>query len=449
MKKIIILFTAVAMFAMSCSEKLDFDPTQSVDENLVFTSDANIKAALNGAYDVVSGAALMGGDVQLYSELLAADDEISWVGTFNQPDEIFSKSILTNNSYVRDTWSQGYRAINICNNILANIDKVNAADRDRVKGEALFIRGYMYFELVKLYAKPYSAGSVGTNLGLQLVTAPTVNGNINAINLVPRSTVQQTYAQIVTDLTAAKPLMEDDYGVYAGTYAASAVLSRVYLQMENFAGARDEANRVIENSGAELTGRYSQAFNNNAASSEDVLVLPVTAQDGANDLHAFWSIRAFGARDGDVEINQDHLDLYEATDDRLALFYDDGGGYFYSGKWLQQYKYIPLIRLSEMYLTRAECNFRLNTSVGSTAVNDMVTIRARAGLSFAPPLSLANILLERRLELAHEGHKIHDVKRLRQSVDGFAYNANELVLPIPLREINAVGPSILIQNPGY
>jgi hypothetical protein len=219
--------------------------------------------------------------------------------------------------------------------------------------------------------------------------------------------------------------------------------------MENFAGARDEANRVIENSGAELTGRYSQAFNNNAASSEDVLVLPVTAQDGANDLHSFWSIRAFGARDGDVEINQDHLDLYESADDRLALFYDDGGGYFYSGKWLLQYKYIPLIRLSEMYLTRAECNFRLNTSVGNTAANDMVAIRVRAGLSFAPPLSLANILLERRLELAHEGHKIHDVKRLRQSVDGFAYNANQLVLPIPLREINAVGPTILIQNPGY
>jgi len=246
MKKLIILFTAVAMFMVSCSKKLDIDPTQNVNEDLVFTSDANIKAALNGAYDIVSNSYVLGGDMQLYSELLGADDEITWVGTFNQPDEIFSKSILTNNSYVRDTWSQSYRAINICNNILANISIVNAADRDRVKGEALFIRGLMYFEMVKLYAKPYSAGNTSTNLGLQIVTTPTINGSITAVNLAPRSTVKATYDQILADLTAAKPLLANDYGVYAGTYAASAVLSRVYLQMENFTKARDEANMQKE-----------------------------------------------------------------------------------------------------------------------------------------------------------------------------------------------------------
>lgn len=448
MKKLIILFTAVAMFMVSCSKKLDIDPTQNVNEDLVFTSDANIKAALNGAYDIVSNSYVLGGDMQLYSELLGADDEITWVGTFNQPDEIFSKSILTNNSYVRDTWSQSYRAINICNNILANISIVNAADRDRVKGEALFIRGLMYFEMVKLYAKPYSAGNTSTNLGLQIVTTPTINGSITAVNLAPRSTVKATYDQILADLTAAKPLLANDYGVYAGTYAASAVLSRVYLQMENFTKARDEANEVIENSGASLEGTYSNVFNNTSPSSEDIFVLPVTAQDGDNDLHTFWSIADYGARDGDVEINQSHLDLYEANDDRLALFFDYGGGYYYSGKWLLQYKNIPLIRLSEMYLTRAEANFRLSTNIGDTPANDMLAIRDRAGLA-AIPTTLNNITKERHLELAHEGQRIHDVKRLRQSVDGFAYDANKLVLPIPIREINAVGPSILIQNPGY
>ncbi len=448
MKKIIILFTAAAFFMASCSEKLDIDPTQSVDETLVFTTDANIKAALNGAYDVASSAELLGGDLQMYSELLGADDEITWVGTFNQPDEIFSKSILTNNSFVRDTWSEGYRVINICNNILANLPTVNAADRDRVKGEALFLRGTMYFELVKLFAKPYSAGNVNTNLGMQIVTTPTVNGAVTSANKIARATVKATYDQIVADLTTAKPLMEDDYGVYAGMYAASAVLSRVYLQMEDFPKARDEANDVIENSGATLEDSYSKAFNNTSPSSEDIWVLPVTAQDGANDMHVYWSIADYGARDGDIEINQNHLDLYNAADDRLALFFDYGGGYYYSGKWLLQYKYIPLVRLAEMYLTRAEANFRLGTVIGDTPANDMLAIRSRAGLG-ATPVTLANILMERRLELAHEGQRIHDVKRLRQSVDGFAYDANKLVLPIPIREINAVGPSILIQNTGY
>ncbi|MEP6465502.1 MAG: hypothetical protein ABJB05_04320, partial [Parafilimonas sp.] len=58
-------------------------------------------------------------------------------------------------------------------------------------------------------------------------------------------------------------------------------------------------------------------------------------------------------------------------------------------------------------------------------------------------------ILERHLELADEGQRIQDIKRLQQSVDGFAYDANELVFPIPINEINAVGADILKQNDGY
>ena len=102
-----------------------------------------------------------------------------------------------------------------------------------------------------------------------------------------------------------------------------------------------------------------------------------------------------------------------------------------------------------MYLTRAECNFRLGTNIGATPAEDINdVIRDRVGQA-AIPVTLDNILLERRLELAHEGQRIHDVKRLKGSIDGFAYDANKLVFPIPIREINAVGPDILKQNDGY
>ncbi|MBL0357100.1 MAG: RagB/SusD family nutrient uptake outer membrane protein [Chitinophagaceae bacterium] len=437
------------LFFASWSKKLDIDPTQSVNEDAVFTSDANIKAALNGAYDVVSSGELAGGDLQLYSELLGADGEISWVGTFNQPDEIFNKSIITTNSFVRDTWSEAYRAINICNSIIANIAVANADDQDMIKGEALFLRGYMYFELVKLFAKPYSAGNVTSNLGVQIITTPTVNGQVASVHKVPRSTIEQTYQQVISDLTTAKSLMSDDYGVYAGKYAAAGILSRVYLQMGDYAKARDEANDVIENSGASLEAPYSKAFNNTAPSAEDILVLPITAQDGVNDFHTYWSIADYGARDGDVEINQQHLDLYDPADSRLALFFDYGGGYFYSGKWLLQYKYIPLLRLSEMYLTRAEANFRLGTTTGADPLDDVNTVHERAGLSALAAVTIDDILYERHQELAHEGQRIHDMKRLHQSADGFEFDANELVFPIPQREVDAVGPTILLQNPGY
>ena len=447
MKKILILLSAGAIILNSCSKKLDVQPLQSVNEEFVFNTDSNIKAALTGAYDVVSGGYLLGGEFQLYSELLAADGEISWVGTYQQPREIYNKAILTTNSYVENTYTEGYRVINICNNIIANINVVAVADRDRIKAEALFLRGMVYFELVKLYAKPYSDGAAASNPGLQIVTVPTINGQVTAANMVARSSVQETYNQIITDLTTAKPNLSSDFGVYAGSFTASAVLSRVYLQMGNYEAARDEADDVIENSGASLESEYSRAFNNIAPSSEDIYVLPVTAQDGTNDMQLFWSILDYGARDGDVEVNQSHIDLYEPTDARLAFFYLDEYDIYRSGKWKLQYKFLPVIRLSEMYLTRAEANFRLGTTVGNTADDDLTIIRGRAGL--APiTATLENIVYERRLELAHEGQRLHDVKRLQGSVDGFDFDANKLVFPIPQREVNA-GAGILIQNAGY
>lgn len=448
MKKLLIILSVSIFTFSSCSKKLDIDPTQSVDEHLVFNNDANIKAALNGAYDVVSGASLLGGDMQLYSELLGAGGEIKWVGTYQQPREIYNKAILTNNSFVRDTYTEAYRAINICNNIIVSIDKVNEDDRNNVKGQALLLRGTMYFELVKLFSKPYSAGDPATNMGLQIVTTPTLDGKVTDANKVPRSSVKDTYVQIISDLTTAKSLLDDTYGEYVGTYTASAVLSRVYLQMSDYANARDEADNVIENSGASLEPAYSKAFNNTAPSSEDIYVLPVTAQDGSNDMWLFWSISDYGARDGDVEVRQAHINLYEANDARLALFYIDDQDVYRSGKWKFQYRYLPVIRLAEMYLTRAECNFRLGTTIGATPDDDLnLTIRKRVGL--APvSVTLANILFERRLELADEGQRIHDIKRLKESVDGFQYDDNKLVFPIPLREVNA-GAGILEQNPGY
>ncbi len=448
MKRLSIFLSAIIFLLAGCSKKLDIQPTQSVDEQLVFSNDANIKAALNGAYDVISGAALLGGDLQLYAELLGAGGEIRWVGTYQQPREIYNKAMLTNNAFIRDTYTEGYRAINICNNIIAAIDKVNEKDRDKVKGQALLIRGMMYFELVKLFAKPYSDGSATANMGLQIVTTPTLDGQVTEANKVPRSSVAATYDQVITDLKAAKSLLDDTYGVYVGKYTAAAVLSRVYLQMGRYGDALGESNDVIENSGATLEAVYAKAFNNTSPSTEDIYVLPVTAQDGANDMQLYWSISDYGARDGDVEIRQAHLNLYEPTDTRLALFYQDESDIYRSGKWKFQYRYLSVIRLAEMYLTRAECNFRLGIAIGATPDDDLNNvIRKRAGL--APEnVTLANILLERRLELAHEGQRIHDIKRLKLSVDGLGYDDNKLVFPIPAREVNA-GAGVLVQNPGY
>lgn len=101
-----------------------------------------------------------------------------------------------------------------------------------------------------------------------------------------------------------------------------------------------------------------------------------------------------------------------------------------------------------MYLIRAEANFRLGTEVGSTPLQDINKIRARANANlYSAPLTLNQILLERELELAFEGFLIHDLKRTKRSVGSLAYDDNALVFPIPQREIDV--NDLLVQNPGY
>lgn len=448
MKRNIIAITLLSVIVTSCGKKLDLLPQQSVAEEVALSSDANVKKVLNGAYDAVSDGDLYGGNILLFSELLAANDEIRWEGTFNQPREVWLKSMLTTNSFVRDTWLEAYDVINISNNIIGAINVVNTADQNRVKGEALFLRAAMYFELVKLFAKPYSAGATTTNPGLPLVLTPT--RGIDQSSYVARNTVEQTYTQIIADLTEAENLLPNNNSVFASKFVAAGMLSRVYLQMEKYPEARDAANRAITiatTAGKTLAGSYAAVFNNSSNSSEYLFAMQVSAQDGTNSMHTYWSIPAYGGRDGDVSIDASHMALYTAGDARLALFYV-GAGETRSGKWQQQYKVLPIMRLAEMYLTRAEANFRAGTTIGATPAQDISRTRQRAGLSAAGSVTLAEILAERKLELAHEGHAVHDLKRLKQSADGFAYNANEMVFPIPQREVDA-SRGVITQNAGY
>jgi hypothetical protein len=102
-----------------------------------------------------------------------------------------------------------------------------------------------------------------------------------------------------------------------------------------------------------------------------------------------------------------------------------------------------------MYLIRAECNVRLSTAVGAAPLSDFNRIHTRAGLPAATSVTLADILLERRLELSFEGHKIHDVRRLQLNVGSLPYNDAKLLFPIPERELEANPTLKTQQNTGY
>jgi hypothetical protein len=187
------------------------------------------------------------------------------------------------------------------------------------------------------------------------------------------------------------------------------------------------------------------------SSSEDLFNIPVSSVDGENSMNTFYASADNGGR-GDIEVSQAHLNLYEPGDERHSLFYiDDATDDTRVGKWANRFGNVKVIRLAEMYLTRAECNERLGTAVGATPLEDVDYIRDRSGLPSIGTATLAAILNERRIELAHEGQRIHDIKRVQASVvegsDTYLYDDPKLVFPIPQRERDV--NSKLTQNDGY
>lgn len=356
------------------------------------------------------------------------------------------KSITTTNGVVAGIWSSCYNVINRANNVLSALDKVNPQDRARVEGEALFIRGIMLFELVRLYAKTWGDGNNATNPGVPIILKPT--RIVTDADFVSRNSVEQVYNQVIADLTKAEQLLPTSNGIFATKGAAAAMLSRVYLMQGRYAEARDAANRVINTGRYAMARNFADVFNENAAdyAREHIFRIVVTDQDGVNNMNTFYASAAFQGR-GDIRVQTKHLDLYSPGDLRRDFFYRTGANTFTS-KYKDQYGDISVVRITEMFLTRAECNFRLNQQVGATPLADINAVRQRAGLPPLTTLTLSDILRERKLELAFEGHQIHDLKRNRLPVTAsLNFNANALVLPIPQREIDT--NKNLVQNPGY
>jgi starch-binding outer membrane protein, SusD/RagB family len=446
------IFTAtLSLMLTSCADRLDVKPVDDVDAITAVQTSSDVEALLIGAYDSMGDGDVLGGNIQRDAELIADNGDIEWGGTFVAPGEIFTKSMLKDNGQAQTTWLDCYRTINTVNTVLANLGVVTETKKARVEGEAKLIRAWMHFELVRTFAKTYLDGSPTTNLGVPVITTPTAK--ITDANFVKRNTVDEVYKAVIADLTSAESLLSANLSTYVTKGTAAALLSRVYLMQGNYDGARQAANRVITSNKYALTGTFGEAFNNKANSVEDIFALQNNDQDFANELNTFFASSSQKGR-GDIIVNDQHLNTYAANDQRGSFFYDAGD--IFTSKWAERIATIPVIRLAEMYLTRAEGNFRVGgTPLGASPLVDINLIRRRAGATAYTTVDLPAILKERRFELAFEGHWIHDIKRNRQTitkVDGnktstWTFNSPKLIFPIPLRETDA--NKNLVQNEGY
>ncbi|MCY7409656.1 MAG: RagB/SusD family nutrient uptake outer membrane protein, partial [Chitinophagales bacterium] len=361
-KNIFSLLAAVTLVISSCTKILDLEPAQSISNDVALNSDESVKQVLIGAYDAFSSQALYGGNVFRNSVLYAGEGEVVWLGTYVGPKEIFLRDMLVTNDDAYSLWVDAYFCINICNNVLAALPVVNEADRNRIEGEAKFLRACVYFELTRYFGQQYEEGTSNTQPAVPLITKATETLADNAT--VARNTVEECYAQIISDLTEAESLLPEDNDVYANSGAAAAILSRVYLQKYDYANARDAADRVISSGNYNLMANDSDVFAQDENTNEDIFAIQNSPQDGTNSINTFFSTAKYGGR-GDIQIEQSFYDLFDPADTRRVWYYKLSSKWR-CGKFNNQNGNLAVVRLAEMYLARAECNERLGTSVGAT-----------------------------------------------------------------------------------
>ncbi|WP_164914170.1 RagB/SusD family nutrient uptake outer membrane protein [Aquimarina sediminis] len=445
----IILFLSLIM--VSCENKLDTDPYQSLTSEGALDTPEKISNILIGTYAQASQASNYGGQINIISELLANDQELKWNGTFTDPDEFYNKTISTTNVFVEDFWLNGYKISNQANIVLDNLDIFdNLYQRNTVEGEAKFLRAVIYFDLVRFFAKHNNDGVNREELGIPIVK--TSFTQFEDISFPSRNTIQEVYDFIITDLEDAIILLPQTNGVFASSTAAKALLARIQLQIGNYEEARDLSNEVIQSGMFSLAQTIDDVYNNEDNSTEDIFAWQVTNSDGNNSMTTFWATSRFGGRPGnpDISIENPFFQIFDDFNDaRGNFFYIDRetGSGIATYKWISGIANIPFLRLSEIVLIRAESNYRLGTSIGSAPLDDLNAIRQRSNAGTLTEVTPNDLILERLRELSFEGHKLHDFKRLEISIGSIPFDDNRLVLPIPQREIN-VNPN-LKQNDGY
>lgn len=462
----------------SCSDFLTEEPKQEQSNELTFATFDGVNKAAAAMYGMFQSDAWYDGEFTLMSELRC--------GNAKNPTSVpGSGRYRTDTQWIysdRSTsplWSYAYYTIARANNVINNLDDKVGVDAtqqqvNNVKAEALFIRALCYFDLVITYCQPYNYNATEDDkMGVPLVLV-TENGK------PARDSKENVYNQIVADLLQAESIMADDY-VRSGVTdkaatptkpAIQALLSRVYLYMNKWQEAANYATKVINNKKYELApaDAYAAMFSAAKAPAGGEIIFEVYG----SDKNEYWDNSGWAhlpymtttddqGSHGDVCATKDLYDLYSEGDVRKSMYKQHGNDYFptkYSGKPKDsdpKYTNVPILRLSEMYLNRAEAIINGASVQGVTAESDLRKIATVRGASQTAAATKQGVFDERRRELAFEGHITADYARCNKSMTrkdfddsknkDVAFPSYMWALPIPNRERTA-NPNVA-QNPGY
>lgn len=482
MKRIITysLMLIASLGVLSCNDFLSEEPEMSQSNELTLSDYKGLDKATSANYGYLYDDSWYGANIILNAELRSGNAKNPTKSEFTSGRYTTEYSWSFSDSYNAGPFVMAYKAIAGANNVINNLEEktstsVSQADIDNLKAENLFLRALSHFDLVRTYAQPYTYQPNGLGVPVMLVTE---NG------LPERNTTAEVYSQIVADLLEAEGLIGDGFvrsGITdklatATKGAIQALLSRVYLYMGEWQKSADYATKVIN------SGKYTMFT---ADELEDVWTVNTAAEGkevifeifgaNSNEYNAYWEEiswltsggSAAGDRYADVASSADLRNIYDENDIRLALFAqpeDAPEDHWWTTKYAGKTNDRPcvnniiVLRLSEMYLNRAEAIINGASVSGVTAAADLKVITSNRNAVDATPTK-AGVLLERRKELAFEGHYFYDLARnqmpLRRDVDYTGAATAQYIefpswrwaLPIPKPEVDA-NPN-MVQNEGY
>lgn len=477
---------ALVLVTLSACKKsfLEVDPQgQRTVQSFWKTSD-DATQAVNAIYGNLRSAGQVG-IASVGIESLGSDDADPGAKQSDIPEmyQFDNFSVTSSNQFVGSFWAALYTEINLCNQVLDNVDTMSTVDgslKARYGAEAKFVRAYCYFRLVRAY------GGVPLHLNV-----PKVPAEFNR----ERASAAEVWAAIEKDLTDAEAVLPVTYGSAndrgrATKGAAQALRAKAAMYQKKWSDVKLYSDKVISSGAYALFTNYSTLFTiPNELSVESVFEVQADLVIGAEGGASFpWSqnsecqtpenqngwgwnvpsldlMSAFSAAGDNTRMNATVITVPETVGgDNIVQNGNNNSrynqkayvpsSYYVSGYPRGTQKNIIAIRYADVLLMNAEANNELgNGAVAATALN---AVRARAGLTATTATDQATLRTaiwnERRLELAMEGDRYFDVIRQGRAAalfgaKGWVANKNE-VWPIPYNEILLSGGK-LKQNPGY
>lgn len=482
-KNIIILLIFVGIINVSCESYFDdaIPPSTVLTDD--WSSNNDLEKLTVSSYYFWQGYHEGIGDLGIMIPTFASDEgalsaENDENIEYGNHDQLYFRE-TSNNAipYLARVWQSGYEVVRTSNIVINYLNEngafndSNAIWEDRMKGENYFCRAFAFYTLVKIFAPPYSSSSDMSVPGI-IVNTTNAEGALDTSSL---SSIQTAYDQVISDLNSAIKYLPEEYDENRDpvTYqdrakkdAARFLLARVYFQMgpEFWELALEQINYLIDTGKYPLATDPSEPFTQRGLgniSSETIF------QYAAYNPSSTWRIptmyRYFGGGSGGrqrmFEMSEDFIEYFGWSDDVVAqndkrfnsLFVK-----FSTGLWADKWKTVgdnsPLMRSSELYLTRAAIT--LLTGIGggnSQAISDLNVIRSRAYIDYVPldnsysTNDLIDILhKERSKELFFEGDRLYYIQALRGNIgcgdrgdnSCLPFDSAKLFWPIPERETN-------------